>query len=148
MNRPTERSTAPSPLIVNGFVELAFGVLTGWVYTATKAAPDTVQSFGLRAPDRIRQWHLELMMQGAFTAVCGLAVPHAPRWIRRSLVVGAWSSPTAFVPLAFKPELETRPAFRAAAALADVATSVGYAGMAAVALRRLCRRRAHPALTI
>lgn len=126
----------PSPLVVNGLVELATGVLTGWVYGATKAAPDTMRSVGIQSPDRIRQWHLELMMQGAYTIACGLAVPHAPRLVATALAIGAWSSPSSFLPLAFKPELEARPAFRAAAVVANLATSIGFVGVATVGYRR------------
>ncbi|AFA73530.1 hypothetical protein GPOL_c25010 [Gordonia polyisoprenivorans VH2] len=130
----------PTTLAVNGLTELAFGVLTGWVYGATKATPETIRSLGVRAPDRIRQWHLELMMQGAFTVACNLAVPNAPRLVTTALAVGAWSSPSAFLPLAFKPELEDSSAFRAATVAANLATTVGYVGMVVTAYKR---HRAH-----
>lgn len=132
----TSGGQRPSPLVVNGLVELAFGVLTGWVYGACKAAPATMQSLGIRSPDRIRQWHLELMMQGAFTVACGLAVPSRPRVVAVALAVGAWSSPSAFLPVAFKPELEARPAFRMVAVLTNVATTIGYVGIVGTVWRR------------
>ncbi|CQD16482.1 hypothetical protein BN970_03506 [Mycolicibacterium conceptionense] len=95
-----------------------------------------MQSLGIRSPDRIRQWHLELMMQGAFTVACGLAVPSRPRVVAVALAVGAWSSPSAFLPVAFKPELEARPAFRMVAVLTNVATTIGYVGIVGTVWRR------------
>jgi hypothetical protein len=143
----SEPGSAPSPLVINGLVELAVGVLTGWIYGATKATPETMRSLGIHSPDRIRQWHLELMMQGAYTVACGLAVPRAPRLIAILLAIGAWSSPSAFLPLAFTPELEVRPAFRTAAVVANLATSIGFVGMAAVGCRRRRQQRREYALT-
>ncbi|MHC9292959.1 hypothetical protein ACRCUN_10850 [Mycobacterium sp. LTG2003] len=147
MKGPSELRSAPSPLVVNGLVELAVGVLTGWIYGAAKAAPEKMRSLGVQSPDRIRQWHLELMMQGAYTVACGLAVPGAPRLVAISLAIGAWSSPSAFLPLAFKPELESRTTFRTAAVVANFATSVGFVGVAAVACRRRRQRRCEDTLT-
>jgi hypothetical protein len=134
-------------LVVNGLVELAVGVLTGWIYGATKAKPETMRSLGVQSPDRIRQWHLELMMQGAYTVACGLAVPGAPRLISISLGIGAWSSPSAFLPLAFKPELQARPTYRAVAVAANLATSIGFVGVAAAGFRRRMQQRREQRLT-
>lgn len=131
----------PSPLVVSGLVELAVGVLTGWVYAATTERPAAMRKVGVRAPNRIRQWHLELMMAGAFNVVCGLAVPDAGRGTTVALAVGSWINPNAFLPLAFNPQLDkSRPAYAVPVGLGLVATTIGYLGITATAVR--IRRRA------
>lgn len=136
----SETSKTPSLLVVSGLTELAVGALTGWVYTAVKTKPEAMQELGIREPDRIRQWHLDLTMLGAYTAVCGMAVPAAPRSISMPLAIGAWANAFAFLPLAFRPDLHRRPAFVAAMVGSFVATSIGFAGTAHTAYRRYRRR--------
>ncbi|WFR71551.1 helix-turn-helix domain containing protein [Prescottella defluvii] len=98
---------APSALVVSGLTELAAGALSGWVFAAVRRRPETMRALGVRAPQRIRQWHLDLAMLGGFTAICGTAVPAAPRVTTAALAIGAWSNAFAFLPLAFKPDLRT-----------------------------------------
>jgi hypothetical protein len=109
-----------SPLVASGMVELAAGALSGWVYTVA----------------RVRQWHLDLAMLGTATVASGLAVPDPPRVPATALGIGAWTNAMAFLPLAFRPDLDQHPAFRAYAGASFVLTTVGFVGMAADAVRR------------
>lgn len=140
----TSSQNRPSALVVSGLIELAVGVLSGWVYAATVEQPATMRRVGVRAPNRIRQWHLELMMAGAFNVVCGLAVPYAGRVTTVALAVGSWINPNAFLPLAFNPRLDkSRPAYAVPVFGGLVATSIGYVGIAVAAARsrRSARRQ-------
>jgi hypothetical protein len=134
------RRVVPSALVTSGLTELAAGALSGWVFTVTKISPEAAQALGIRSPARIRQWHLDLAMLGSATVAVGAAVPHAPRSARTALGVGAWTNAMAFLPLAFRPELEQHPAYRAAATMSFAATTVGFCGVAAFALRGRRRR--------
>ncbi|MDH6281789.1 hypothetical protein [Prescottella agglutinans] len=127
---------APSALVVSGLTELAAGALSGWVFAAVRRRPEAMRALGVRAPQRIRQWHLDLAMLGGFTAICGTAVPAAPRVTTAALAIGAWSNAFAFLPLAFKPDLENRPAYLGLVVGSFVTTSIGFCGIARTAHRR------------
>jgi hypothetical protein len=126
----------PSPLIVSGLTELAAGALSGWVYTAAVKRPDLLRKVGISSPSRIRQWHLDLGMLGAYTVVCGLAVPDAPKPVTVALAVGAWTNAMSFLPLAFDEKIIDHPAYVVPVVGSFLATSVGFAGMAVTAWRR------------
>ncbi|WP_433612104.1 hypothetical protein [Prescottella agglutinans] len=129
-------TAAPSALVVSGLTELAAGAVSGWVVAALRRRPETMRALGVRAPQRIRQWHLDLAMLGGFTAICGMAVPGAPRLTTTALAVGAWTNAFAFLPLAFRPDLEDRPAYLVPVVGSFVATSIGFCGIARTAHRR------------
>ena len=126
----------PSLLLASGLTELAAGALTGWVYTFARQQPERARAIGIESTPRIRQWHLDLAMLGTATVACATAVPDAPRPVSAALGIGAWTNAMLFLPLAFKPDADQRPGYRAAAAASFVATSVGFAGMAANAWAR------------
>jgi hypothetical protein len=126
----------PSPLVLSGLTELALGALSGWVYTAAVKRPDLLRNVGIKSPSRIRQWHLDLGMLGAYTVVCGLAVPDAPRAVEVALGIGAWTNAMSFLPLAFREDLIDRPIYLVPVVGSFVATSVGFAGMALAAWQR------------
>lgn len=134
----TDHGMSPSGLVVSGVTELAAGAMSGWVYAALKRDPNRLRALGVRAPHRIRQWHLDLAMLGGFSAVCGLAVPDAPRYTTIALGIGAWTNAFAFLPLAFRPDLEDRPAFVVPVVASFTVTSIGFCGIARQAWR--CRR--------
>jgi hypothetical protein len=117
-------------------VELAAGALSGWVYTIVRTQPDLAARLGIKSGARIRQWHLDLAMLGTATVAGGLAVPEPPRVAATALGIGAWTNAMAFLPLAFRPDLDQHPAFRAYAGASFVFTTVGFVGMAADAVRR------------
>ena len=133
-------SSPPSLLLTSGLTELAAGALSGWVYTFARTQPEKARALGLANVGRVRQWHLDLAMLGTATVACATALPDAPRPVAAALGVGAWTNAMAFLPLAFKPELDQTTAFRTAAALSFAATSVGFTGMAATAIARRRRR--------
>lgn len=133
---------APSLLLTSGLVELAAGALSGWVYTFARTQPEKAREVGIVSGGRIRQWHLDLAMLGTATIACATAVPDAPRPVAAALGVGAWTNAMAFLPLAFRPDLDQGLPFKAAAALSFTATSAGFTGMAGTALARRRRRRA------
>jgi hypothetical protein len=122
--------------VASGMVELAAGALSGWVYTAVRTQPELAARLGIKSGARIRQWHLDLAMLGTATVASGLAVPDPPRLPATALGIGAWTNAMAFLPLAFRPDLDQHPAFRAYAGASFVFTTVGFVGMAAEALRR------------
>jgi hypothetical protein len=124
------------PLVASGMVELAAGALSGWVYTVARTQPELAGKLGIRSAARVRQWHLDLAMLGTATVACGLAEPDGPRVARTALGIGAWTNAMAFLPLAFKPDLDQHPAYRAAAGTSFVLTTTGFVGMAAGAVRR------------
>lgn len=126
----------PSPLIVSGLAELALGALSGWAQTAAVQRPDLLRKVGITSPSRIRQWHLDLGMLGAYTVACGLAVPDAPRPVEVALGVGAWTNAMSFLPLAFREELIDRPVYLVPVVGSFIATSVGFTGMAWTAWQR------------
>jgi hypothetical protein len=123
-------------LVLSGLTELALGALSGWVYTAAVKRPDLLRAVGIGSPARIRQWHLDLGMLGAYTVVCGLAVPDAPRAVEVALGIGAWTNAMSFLPLAFREDLIDRPVYLVPVVGSFVATSVGFTGMAVTAWRR------------
>jgi hypothetical protein len=75
-------------------------------------------------------------MLGAYTVVCGLAVPDAPRVVEVALGIGAWTNAMSFLPLAFREDLIDRPVYLVPVVGSFVATSVGFTGMALTAWRR------------
>lgn len=133
--------TRPSLLLVSGAAELAAGALSGWVYTLARTQPEQARKLGIVSAARVRQWHLDLAMLGTATVAMAVAVPDAPRPVAAALGVGAWTNAMAFLPLAFRPDLDKHPAFRAAVFTSFVATSVGFSGMAGTVLARHRRGR-------
>jgi hypothetical protein len=123
-------------LVASGMAELAAGALSGWVYTVARTQPELAARLGIKSAARVRQWHLDLAMLGTATVASGLAVPDPPRVAATALGIGAWTNAMAFLPLAFNPDLDQHPAYRACAGISFVLTTVGFVGMAADAARR------------
>jgi hypothetical protein len=136
------RPSAPSALVVSGLAEVALGALAGWPYTLVRQDPEAARRLlGIRSAARVRQWHLDLAMLGGLTVAVGTAVPDAPKWASIPLGVGAWTNAMAFLPLAFRPEVDQSPVYKAAAGASFVATSVGFVGMAVAGAARRRRPR-------
>ena len=134
---------APSPqclghgvnfLIVAGIFQLFFASLTGWVMFLVTDYPEKARSLGIIGPRRIRQWHIELLMQGALITAIGAALDAPPLWASVLLVVAAWVAPFSFVPLAFNPEIGDRPWYMAVDLLSFVALNVSLLVMFLAAL--------------
>ena len=95
------------PLLVKlGISELAVGVLSGWAMVAMVERPGALKRAGVRQLGRIRQTHLDLLMQGTILAAIGAAVGSVPVWIGILLVIGAYLAPLGLGVLAFRPELQ------------------------------------------
>ncbi len=95
------------PLLVKlGICELAVGVLSGWAMVAMVEKPEALKRLGVRQLGRIRQTHLDLLMQGTILAAIGAAVTSVPTWIGVLLVIGAYLAPPGLGVLAFRPELQ------------------------------------------
>jgi hypothetical protein len=124
------------PLVVSGFVELAAGALTGWLYTLVKTDPEKARALGIKSGPRVRQWHLDLIALGGLTAMAGTALPDLPGWVSWPLGVGAWTNAMSFLPLALEPTVEQHPLYRAAVGGSFLSTSVGFTGLALTAVRR------------
>jgi hypothetical protein len=141
MSAAHRRPAAPSALVVSGLMEVAAGALAGWPYTLVRQDPEAARRLlGIKSAARVRQWHLDLAILGGLTVAVATAVPNAPKWASLPLGIGAWTNAMAFLPLAFKPDVDQHPAYRALAGASFVATSTGFAGMAVEGARR--RRRA------
>lgn len=128
--------TPPSGVVTSGVVELGAAALSGWVYALAKYDAERARTLGIKSPARIRQWHLDLAALGTATIALGLAVPDAPKIVRRALAVGAWSNAMMFLPLAYHPEALQNPIYRKLGIASFATTSVGFGGMAFSALRR------------
>ena len=73
------------PLLVKlGICELAAGVLSGWAMIAIVERPEALKRLGVRQLGRIRQTHLDLLMQGTILVAVGAAVTSVPTWIGSS----------------------------------------------------------------
>lgn len=95
------------PLLVKlGICELAFGVLSGWAMIAMVERPEGLKRLGVRQLGRIRQTHLDLLMQGTILAAVGASVTSIPTWIGILLIVGAYLAPLGLGVLAFRPDLQ------------------------------------------
>ena len=95
-----------SLLVKLGISELAVGVLSGWAMVAMVERPEALKRAGVRQLGRIRQTHLDLLMQGTILAAIGAAVGSVPVWIGILLVIGAYLAPLGLGVLAFRPELQ------------------------------------------
>ena len=91
-------------LVKLGICELAVGVLSGWAMIALVEKPEGLKQLGVRQLARIRQTHLDLLMQGTILAVVGVAVAAVPTWIGILLVLGAYVAPLTLGVLAFYPD--------------------------------------------
>ncbi len=86
-----------------GIFELTVGVLSGMLMVMTLEAPDLLRRLGVRQMGRIRQAHLDLLMQGTILVAIGLAVDPLPTWIGVLLIAGAFLAPPLLGVLALYP---------------------------------------------
>jgi hypothetical protein len=142
LQRRKSPSTAVNGLVVCGLTELALGALTGWPMALSVARPGDLGKVGIRSAGRLRQWHLDLIMLGGLTAASSRFVPEPPAAVAVPLAVGAWTNANAFGVLAFRPELNEHPLYKAGVAASFVSTSWGFTGLAAVAWKRWWSARA------
>jgi hypothetical protein len=103
--------TQTSGLVVSGLAQVALGALTGIPYAIATYKPELLSTLRVRAPHRVRQLHLDLVMMGGLVTATGAAVPRIPRVVAVALAVGCWTNALAFAPPAIKPSIENAPAF-------------------------------------
>jgi hypothetical protein len=123
-------------LVKLGICELAVAALSGWAMVATVEWPDVLKRAGLRHLGRIRQSHLDLLFMGTIVTVAGLAVHPIPAWVAALLVFGAFLQPLMFLPLAVRPELGQKLAYRGFSGLLFSASSVAWVAIVIIALSR------------
>jgi hypothetical protein len=125
-----------SGLVVSGLAQVALGALTGIPYAVATYKPHLLSNLRIRAPHRVRQLHLDLVMMGGLVTAVGAAVPRLPRVVAVPLAVSCWTNALAFAPPAINPSIENSPAFRALVAASFVTTSASWLAVATIAARR------------
>lgn len=115
-----------------GLAELALGGLLGWGMVIRDEKPEWLKRIGVVAPHRVRQVHLDYVMMGLILIGVGLAVPDLPTAVAIALVFGTAVNPFLFVPLAFDPEVQSRPWYRAFAVISFLALSGSLVAAAVV----------------
>jgi hydroxylaminobenzene mutase len=120
-----------------GIYELAVGVLSGWLMVMTIEKPELLRRAGARHLGRIRQAHLDLLMQGVILIAVGLAVDPLPTWIGFLLVLGAFLAPLLLGVLAFDSELQKGSRFyRGVNTVVLVGFTIGWVALAITAAGR------------
>lgn len=137
MRRRPRRARTNELLILSGSSEIALGALTGWPFALGVSDPERVRAAGIRSVPRLRQWHLDLIALGGLSMLVGAAVPELPRRIAWPLAAGAWTNANAFGVLAFNPEAEQHPAYRAAVGASFATVTWGFGSLAALVARRM-----------
>jgi hypothetical protein len=115
-----------------GLAELALGGLLGWAMVVREEKREWLRRIGVVAPQRIRQVHLDYVMMGLILIGVGLAVPDLPTAVAVPLVFGTLVNPFLFVPLAFDPEIESRPWYRVLAVVSFLGVSGGLLATAII----------------
>jgi hypothetical protein len=119
-----------------GVFELAVGVLSGWMMVMTVERPDVLRAAGFRHLGRIRQAHLDLLMQGTILIAVGLAVDPLPTWIGVLLVAGAYIAPFLLGVLTFDADLQKAPAYLVINGVVLTGFTVGWIALAITAAGR------------
>jgi len=143
-SRPHDNTTARpaiNGLVVSGLVQIAAGALIGFPYAAAVYKPELLAKTGVKAPGRIRQLHLDLIIMGGLVTATGIAMPRLPRSISVPLAVGCWTNALAFAPPAVRPNIEKAPLYRALVAASFVTTTASWVAVAGVAMRRWAKAR-------
>lgn len=123
-------------LVSAGVTQVAVGAASGWGLAALVASPALRERLGVVDVARLRQAHLDVIIMGGLLAAAG-SVDGVPTWARRAAVVGAWTNPLLFAPLAFRKDAVARPTYAAASAASFTVTCAGWFGIARAARRAL-----------
>ena len=137
----TTARPAINGLVVSGLAQIAVGAFIGFPYAAAVYKPELLAKTGVKAPGRLRQLHLDLIIMGGLVTATGTAMPRLPRSIGVPLAVGCWTNALAFAPLAVRPTIEKAPLYRALVAASFVTTTASWAAVAGVAMRRWSKAR-------
>lgn len=125
-------------LAAAGLLQVAAAAGTGWPLAAVTAKPELLDRAGITSIRRLRQCHVDLLMMGGLITAAGAACD-PPGWAETAVVVGGWTNPALFLPMAVDPKVTTKPAYMAASVASFVITSLGWAGVARAAWRQARR---------
>ncbi len=127
-------------LVTSGVTQVAIGAASGWPLAALVGQPALRERLGVKDVVRLRQAHLDVLIMGGLLTAAG-SVPGVPDWARRAAVVGAWTNPLLFVPLAFKKDAAATVPFQLASVASFTVTCAGWFGIARAARRSRRARR-------
>lgn len=119
-----------STLVRIGVVELAAGVLTGWLMVLASEERGR-RRWGIVAPHRIRQGHIDLLMMGTILVAVGAAVDAPPLLAAVAIVAGSWIAPLLFFPLARWPQAGDAAVYKLLDRAGFVLLSAGWVVLAA-----------------
>lgn len=123
------------PLLAKiGIVEIAFGVLSGWVLVAAEEKPAMFKKLGLVNFRQLVGAHVSILLMGVAVAVVGFIVEPAPDWVVAAILFGSVVDPLLFVPLAFGLDRKGSTFFRVTAVLAFVSLSIGFVAITWIAV--------------
>jgi len=135
-----------SALAVSGLSQIALGAITGVPYAIAAYKPHLLPALGIKAPRRMRQLHLDLVIMGGLVTAASSAVPDVPAKLAVPLAVGCWTNALAFAQPAFRPAVEDTRSYRILVAASFLTTTVGWTAFAATTARRWwSSRRRRPA---
>ncbi len=117
-----------------GATQVAIGALSGWGVAALVGVPGAAERLGVVDVGRVRQAHLDIIIMGGLVMAAG-AVDGVPTWARRAAAVGAWTNPLLFLPMAFRPNATSSPAYKVASVASFTVTGAGWLGIAGAARR-------------
>jgi hypothetical protein len=117
-----------------GLASIALGAVSGWLVLVATERPQWLRRWGIVAPGRFRQAHLDWVMMGLILIAIQTAVPGLPGWIRALVVVGTIVNPLLFLPLAWGAHVKEHPVYRAVTVASFTAASVGLSAVAVHAI--------------
>lgn len=123
-------------LISAGATQIALGAASGWGLAALVGSPELREKLGIVDAVRMRQAHIDIIIMGGLLTAAGAGV-EAPTWARRAAIVGAWTNPLLFVPLAFRRDAATTKQYQLASVASFTVTCAGWFGIARAARRAL-----------
>lgn len=123
------------PLLAKiGIVELAFGVISGWVLIAAEEQPAMFKKLGLVSFRQLVSAHVSILLMGVAVAVAGVIVQPVPDWVVAAILFGSIIDPLLFVPLAFGLDRNGSTFFRVTATLAFISLTIGFVAIAGIAV--------------
>jgi hypothetical protein len=131
---PYDHRPVDEKLVSSGVTQVAIGAASGWGLAALVGQPALRERLGVVDVVRLRQAHLDVLIMGGLLTAAG-SVPDVPDWARRAAVVGGWTNPLLFVPLAFKKDAFSSTPYVLASAASFTVTCAGWFGIARAARR-------------
>lgn len=126
-------------MVSMGTTQIAVGAASGWILASLVGLPGVADRLGVVDVSAVRRAHVDVIMMGGLVTAAG-AVEGVPRWARTATIIGAWTNPALFLPLAFNPAAPRSKAYQAASVASFTVTCAGWFGVARAA-RRMARGR-------